>query len=297
MTELNLQVEMPVCKRYWQSLLELTKPRMNFLVMIATMAGFYMAVQISSDWRNLPQALLGTALCAAGAGALNQLKERQCDALMQRTRHRPLPAGRVSPLAALSLGLAASLSGGAVLALLVNPLTAVLGLGTVIAYVLIYTPLKRVTSLNTIIGAIPGAIPAVMGWTTVTGSLSQPAMALFGIVFIWQIPHFLAIAILHRDDYAAGGFKMLPLADDHLRETRWQILLYSAALIPVSTMPVLLHMAGMVYFAAAIVLGIGFLACAISCARAGGQAEARRLFFCSIMYLPVLLAFLTINRL
>ena len=168
-------------------------------------------------------------MCHAGTGALNQLKERRYDALMRRTRNRPLPTGRVSPQTALWLGLASSLAGGLILALLVNPLTAALGLGTVAAYVLIYTPLKRVTSLNTVIGAIPGAIPPVMGWTAVTGTASQPAMALFGILFIWQIPHFLAIAILYRDDYAAGGFKMLPVTDRDLRETRRQIVLYATA--------------------------------------------------------------------
>jgi len=296
MTELDVQVELPASKPYWLDLWDLTKPRMNVLVLIATVAGFYMAAHAAADWRKLPQTLLGTALCAAGASALNQLKERRCDGLMRRTRNRPLPAGRVSPLAALWLGLATSLAGGAILAVLVNPLTAALGLGTVLAYVLIYTPLKQVTSLNTVIGAIPGAIPPVMGWAAVTGSLSPAALALFGIVFIWQIPHFLAVAILHRDDYAAGGFKMLPLADKNLRETRRQMVLYAAALLPVSAMPVLLHMAGMVYFAAAMVLGLIFLVYAVGCLRGGSRAAARKLFLYSIVYLPLLLVFLMIDR-
>src|SRR5215207_1337851 len=211
---------------------ELTKPRMNFLVVVTTMVGFYMAMgRHFADWALLAHTLVGTAMAAAGASVLNQYVERGYDALMHRTANRPLPAGRVSPLEALLLGVLLSCGGTLYLAALVNPLTAALGAFTIASYVFLYTPLKRWTTLCTVVGAVPGAIPPMMGWTAATDSLSPEAWALFGILFFWQMPHFLAIAILYRDDYARGGFKMLPVVDDDLFVTGRQTVLYAAALI------------------------------------------------------------------
>jgi protoheme IX farnesyltransferase len=190
----------------WVSYYELAKPRMNMLILGTTFVGFFMAGKMPGDFWKLPQTLLGTALCAASAAVLNQLMECKYDALMPRTARRPLPTGRVSRGEALAIGLAAGIAGGIVLAIFVNILTAILGIATLGSYVLLYTPMKRLTTMNTIVGAIPGAIPPVMGWTAVTGVISPPALALFAILFLWQIPHFLAIAILYREDYRKGGF-------------------------------------------------------------------------------------------
>ena len=204
--------------------------------------------------------------------------------------------GRIAATHALIAGVAAGILGGLYLLVFVNWLTAVLGAATLLSYVLIYTPLKRVTTLNTIVGAVPGAVPPMMGWTAVTGSLAAPAWALFGILFVWQIPHFLAIATLYREDYRSGGFKMLPVNDPSLRATSRQSLLYSAALFPVSILPTLAGVAGRVYTVSAVLLGVLFFAFAVSCATRRTRAEARRLFFASIIYLPVLLAVLMMDQ-
>jgi protoheme IX farnesyltransferase len=276
--------------------LDLTKPRMNFLVIITTAVGYYMAVRYAFEWVKLLHTLLGTLLTASAAGVLNQYIERRYDARMRRTAGRPLPAGRLSPADALIFGLILALLGIAYLALSVNLLTALLGAFTLLTYVFIYTPLKRYTSLNTIIGAIPGAIPPVMGWTAVHGAIAPEALALFAILFFWQMPHFLAIAILYRDDYAAAGFKMLPVVDPGLRLTGRQIILYSLWLIPITLVPVLLHMAGGLYFVMALLLGLAFLHFAVSCAATRTRADARKLFLASILYLPLLLAMLMIDK-
>jgi protoheme IX farnesyltransferase len=276
---------------------ELTKPRMNFLVVITTMVGFYVASRGRVDWVLLAHTLLGTAITAAAASVLNQLIERDFDALMPRTRNRPLPAGRIAPREARAAGVVLGVGGIAYLALLVNPLTAVLGFVTLASYVFVYTPLKRRTSLNTVVGAVPGALPTVMGCTAALGTLSPQAVALFGILFFWQMPHFLAIAILYRSDYALGGFKMLPVVDGDLNFTSRQIVLYAAALIPVSLVPALIGMAGALYFACAVLMGLAFLSFGVSCATTRARADARKLFFASIIYLPLLLAVLMVDKL
>jgi protoheme IX farnesyltransferase len=277
---------------------ELTKPRMNFLVLCTTAVGFYMAPKQSGTghWIVLVHTLLGTALTAASAAAINQLIERDHDALMPRTRNRPLPAGRLSPAEALTFGVALGILGVAWLALAVNLLTALLGAFTLVSYVFVYTPLKRLSSLNTIVGAVPGAIPPVMGWTAATAALGPEAIALFGILFFWQMPHFLAIAILYRRDYAAGGFKMLPVVDPALRTTSWMIVLYGLALLPATLTPVGIGMAGNVYFTAAVLMGLAFLSYCVSCAVSKERIDARKLFFASIIYLPLLLAFMMIDK-
>lgn len=276
---------------------ELTKPRMNFLVVITTAVGYYMAAHHPMEWGRLIHTLLGTLLTAASASVFNQYLEREYDALMPRTADRPLPAGRITPSEALLFGFPMGIVGVAYLALAVNFLTAGLGAITLLSYVLLYTPLKRHSSLNTVVGAIPGAIPPVMGFTAVQNALSPQALALFGILFLWQMPHFLAIAILYRDDYARGGFKMLPVIDRDLTLTSSQIILYSIALIPATLLPAGLGMAGAAYFCLATLLGLAFLTFGISAAASKTRADARKLFLASILYLPLLLGAMMIDKL
>jgi protoheme IX farnesyltransferase len=215
---------------------------------------------------------------------------------MPRTKNRPVAAGRISPKDALVFGVAVAIGGVVILSTTVNVLTAILGAFTLLTYVFIYTPLKRVTTLNTVIGAMPGAIPPVMGFTAVNNALSPDAIALFAILFFWQMPHFLAIAVLYRRDYALAGFKMLPVVDEDLEVTGRQMILYGVALIPVSLMPVLLGVAGQMYFAIALLLGLAFLSFCVSCATSRTRGDARNLFIASIIYLPVLLAAMMMNR-
>lgn len=276
---------------------ELTKPRMNFLVLITTGVGYFMAARDADDWRRLLATLLGTALAAAAASVLNQYSERDFDALMSRTRNRPLPAGRIAPLEALLLGVALAVTGLGILRIFVNPLTALLGALTVASYVFLYTPMKRWTSLCTLVGAVPGALPIVMGWTAVRGRIEPEALALFAILFFWQMPHFLAIAILYRDDYALGGFRMLPVVDRELNVTGRQIVLYALALVPVSLLPAQFHFAGPLYFVAAVIFGVAFASFGVLCAWTKSRREARQLFFASIVYLPFLLASMMLDKL
>ncbi|HEV8607720.1 MAG TPA: heme o synthase [Tepidisphaeraceae bacterium] len=277
-------------------LCSLTKPRMNLLVLATTAVGYYMALPRWTSWTPLIHLLLGTALTAAAASVLNQYLERNHDRLMPRTRNRPLPAGRILPTEALLLGIILAITGALYLSLAVNLLTAALGLFTLLSYIFLYTPLKRITSLNTVVGAIPGAIPPVMGFTAVNGALSIQAIVLFGILFLWQMPHFLAIAILYCNDYAAGGFKMLPVIDKDLSVTSRQILLYSLALVPVTLLPVALNMAGAAYFCTATLLGMAFFTFGINVAATKSRDDAKRLFIASIIYLPILLTTLMLNK-
>jgi heme o synthase len=275
-------------------LLELAKPRMNLLVVATTMVGSYLAIRGRGDLQHVPATLVGTALCAAGAAVLNQCLERRRDALMVRTRGRPLPMGRVGPAEAVGYGLGLALGGVSLLALLVNSLTAALAAFTLLTYVLIYTPLKPRTTWNTLIGAVPGAIPPVMGWTAVRGELDPQALALFAILFCWQIPHFMAIAMLYRQDYAAAGFAMLPVKS--LPSTGRQIVIFSLALIGVAISPTFLAMAGFPYMVAAILMSVAFLVVGVNCAVHASRKEARQLFLFSIIYLPALLTVMMIDR-
>jgi protoheme IX farnesyltransferase len=281
-------------------LYELTKPRMNFLIVITTMVGCYMGSGGSRGgeihWLTVLHACLGTAMTASSAGILNQFLERGYDALMVRTRNRPLPSGRINLLEALLFGVGIGGVGLLYLAFFVNYLTAFLGAATLLTYIFVYTPMKRTSSLNTVVGAIPGALPPVMGFAAVQGRVSPEALAVFFIMFIWQMPHFLAIAILYRDDYARGGFKMLPVIDPDLSLTRRQILVYSLTLIPVTIVPCILGMAGGIYFTAAVLLGLAFLSFAISCAATCTRSDSRKLFFASIIYLPLLFGALMIDK-
>ena len=293
--ELDQSVEIATPSR-WVDFYELTKPRMNFLVLVTTLVGFYMASPVRLDWKLLIPTLIGTALTAAAASVLNQVVERDYDALMPRTRNRPLAAARLGVGEALAFGVFTGIAGVLILLFAVNLLTALLGAFTLLSYVFVYTPLKRVTTLNTVLGAVPGAIPPVMGFTAVHNAFSPGALAVFAILFIWQMPHFLAIAILYKKDYALAGFKMLPVVDEELSVTGRQIVLYAVALVPVSLMPTYVGIAGPAYFGVALMLGLAFLSFAASCAISKTRVDARKLFFASIIYLPALLGVMMLDR-
>ncbi|QOV91316.1 heme o synthase [Humisphaera borealis] len=278
-------------------LVELSKLRLNFMVLVTTMVGYAMSNPVWSNWGLLLHTLIGTALTAAAASILNQYIEQPHDILMVRTKRRPLPAGRITPIAALSLGVVAGVVGLLELYFWVNPLTASIGAVTTAIYILVYTPLKRVTTLNTVVGAIPGALPPVMGVAAVSGEVTPIGWALFGILFFWQMPHFLAIAILYREDYARGGFKMLPVVDPELIATGRQMIFYALALIPVSMLPSVLRSTGPFYFIAALAMGLAFLGFVSVAAVTRRRGDARQVFLASILYLPCLLAAMIVDKL
>ena len=274
----------------------LAKPRLNLLVVGSAVAGYAMAGGDSSQVFRLLSTILGTGLVAGGASAYNQILERDADALMQRTRLRPLPDGRLQVGEALLFATALSSLGLATLAVGVNALCALVALATLVSYVVIYTPLKRVTSFATVIGAIPGALPPVIGWVAGREELSQGAWLLFGIVFLWQLPHFLSIAWMFRDDYARAGFVMLPVLEPDGRSTGRQTIIYAAALVPMSLAPTLIGLTGRAYFAGALALAAIFMTLAVKFALSRSRTDAKRLFFGSIIYLPLLWILMIVNR-
>lgn len=274
----------------------LAKPRLNGLVVASALAGYAMAGGDTSDVLRVCCTLLGTGLVAGGASAFNQLLERDTDGLMRRTRTRPLPDARLQPSEALWFGTALTAAGLAILVLAVNLLSAVVALATLASYAVVYTPLKRRTSFATVIGAIPGALPPVIGWAAGRGSLSQGAWVLFGILFLWQLPHFLAIAWIYREDYARAGLPMLPVIEPDGRSTGRQAIVYSAALLPLAMAPTLLGMTGIVYFAGAFILTAGLLALSVRFAADRSTLAARRLFYGSIIYLPLLWILMIADR-
>jgi protoheme IX farnesyltransferase len=271
--------------------LELSKSRIVMMVLITTAAGYAFAAP-HVDWRLLVNTLVGTALVAAGTNALNQYVEREHDAKMRRTRLRPLPDGRISPRAALLFSTAIALIGTAYLALAVNWLTAALGAFTLTSYIFVYTPLKRVSTICTLIGAIPGAIPPLMGWTAATGSIGAGGLIAFGILFFWQLPHFMAISWMYRDDYARGGFHMLAVQDDDGRATAAQAVFYSVVLLAVSALPPFFGLTTYVYLAGAIAAGLALTAVSIAFLTSRTPRTAKRLFMASNIYLLVVMALL-----
>ena len=266
----------------------LAKPRLNLLVVATSLAGFVMAHGDLSNLVLVFSSVIGTALVAGGASAVNQVYERRTDALMRRTRLRPMADGRLVPAEALRFAFVLCAAGLVMLALGANLLSAIVAFATLVSYAVIYTPLKLRTSFATVIGAVPGALPAVIGWAAGANDLSRGAWILFGIVFLWQLPHFLAIAWMCRDDYARAGFPMLPVIEPDGRSTGRQSVVYAAALLPVSLAPTLAGMAGPAYFAGAFVLTLAFLWLTIRFARTRTDANARAVFFGSITYLPIL---------
>jgi protoheme IX farnesyltransferase len=275
---------------------ELAKPRITLMVVLTTAAGYYLGAEGSFDLVLLLHALLGTGVIASAASALNQVLERDSDARMLRTRHRPVPAGRMEVSAALGFGLVLTVLGTLYLAVTVNVLTAVVGAATLGLYVLVYTPLKRRSSLCTIVGAVPGALPPVMGWTAATGTLNAEAWILFAVLFFWQLPHFLAIAWNYREDYARGGQPMLSVEDPHGCSTARQIVLNCMALLPVSLAPSLVSLTGSLYFYGAFVLGLVYLAAGVHAARERSHASAGVLLRVSVIYLPALLGLMTFDK-
>jgi protoheme IX farnesyltransferase len=280
-----------------QDFVALAKPRLNFLVVVSALAGYLMGGGSLADAVTLLATLAGTGLVASGASAFNQVLERKADALMQRTRLRPLPDGRLQPRESIMFGAACSIVGLLVLASGANVLSAVVALATLLSYAVVYTPLKSRTSFATVVGAIPGALPPVIGWAAARGDLSGGAWLLFGIVFLWQLPHFLAIAWIYREDYARAGFPMLPVIEPDGRSTGRQAVLYTAALLPLSMVPTLVGLTGTTYFTGAFGLTLLFLWLSVKFARTRALSDARRLFFGSIIYLPLLWILMIAGRL
>lgn len=287
-----------VAEKSWTAVFtDLIKARLTMLVLLTTLVGFYLGWRGAMNFVLMFHTLLGTALVASGAAALNQWLEREHDAKMRRTASRPLPSGRLQPATVAIFGGACTVAGLVYLAALVNPLTSVIGAVTSISYLFIYTPLKRMTWMNTLVGAIPGALPPLMGWTASRNELGGEGWALFAILAFWQLPHFFAIAWLYRDEYAKAGFVMLPNIDPDGSRTAQQSLSNTVALILASLCPFVLGMSGRIYLAAALVLGLGFLLCAIRFCREMTLPRARQLFFASIIYLPLLLAAMVCDKL
>lgn len=277
------------------SYFNLTKPRITFLVVLSGLAGFAVAVDSPVPWLLLANFALGITLLNSGIGALNQYWERDLDKLMDRTRVRPLPRGEVTPHRALAFGVILALLGEAWLALMVNPLTAIWGLVALASYLFIYTPLKTRTHWCTFIGAIPGALPPLLGWTAVRNQTGVEALVLFGIMFLWQFPHFHAIATMYREDYARAGIRMLPVVDASGKATSREIIFYTIALLPVSLLPTFLHFSGRIYLAGAVMMGALFLHVSIRTARVMSRDEARRLLKASVLYLPLLLGLMVLD--
>jgi protoheme IX farnesyltransferase len=271
--------------------LQLSKHRIVMMVLITTAAGFLAASRPFSALL-LMHTLVGTALVAAGTNALNQYFEREHDAKMRRTKNRPLPAGRMTPRAALVFSWAIAAIGTIYLALAVNPLTAFLGAFTLTSYIFVYTPLKRISTACTIIGAIPGAIPPLMGWTAVTGSLGAGGWIAFGILFFWQLPHFMAISWIYREDYGRGGFAMTAVRDGDGTSTARQAILYSVALLTVSVLPAYIGMTGMGYLIAVSIAGAALIVASLAFFFDRSNRMAMRLFMASNLYLVVVMVLL-----
>ncbi len=274
---------------------DLSKPGIGFYSLLTTAASFWLASAVFNPLLFV-HTMIATALVTCGGGALNQVIEIDADSQMRRTEKRPLPSGRVSPMLGMLFGVLCALTGTVYMLFFVNGLASLLAILTLGGYLFIYTPLKKKTHIATLVGAFPGAVPILIGWAAVRGSLGAGAWALFAILFLWQIPHFLAIAWMYRKDYARAGFPLLTVIDPEGNRSALQIMNYTLALVPVSLMPTLLHLTGAIYFAGALVLGIGFSVAAIRAANERTNTAAKRLLFASIIYLPVLLALLVVDK-
>jgi protoheme IX farnesyltransferase len=276
--------------------LELTKPGITFLVITTTIVGFYFGANAPISLLRLANTLLGTALVAGGASALNMYVERDLDSRMRRTARRPLPMGRLQPEEALAFALSIAVAGMVYLFAFVNPLTSLLSAVTLISYLFLYTPLKTKTWLCTLIGAAPGALPVIMGWAAVGGRIETGGWVLFAIVFFWQIPHFYAVGWMYREDYARAGFPMLPVVDTSGIRTSRQITIYIGLLVVATALPFLTGLTGLFFLVGAAVLGLLFLYFGVAFARHRARAAARRVFLYSILYLPLLLVLLVIDK-
>ncbi len=277
-------------------LLELTKPRLAAMVLVTTAAGFYLGARGPVDLWLLFAALVGTGLSGAGSLVLNQYLERDLDARMERTAGRPIPSGRIEPQDALLFGAVLTAAGLGILTVAVNPLAGLVTAATVVSYLALYTPMKRWTPLCAIVGAIPGALPPVTGWVAACGEIEPGAWAVFGIMFLWQLPHSLAIARLYEEDYARAGFKLLPVVDREGRSTERQILVHSAGLLIAGLVPSMLGVAGVAYFWVALALGLGMLGFSLDAALRPSKEAVRRLLFATLVYLPILLGAMALDK-
>lgn len=275
---------------------ELTKPRITTLVVLTAAAGFCLGTTGAIDLVKLAHLSLGIVLLSSGIGTLNQFMERDTDRLMRRTESRPLPSGRLLPRHALIFGLGLSAIATVYLAIFINQLTAVLGVVTFASYLFVYTPLKTRTTLSTVLGAFPGAMPPLIGWVAARDEISLGAWVLFAILFLWQFPHFLAIAWMYRDDYRRAGIKMLPVVEPEGRVTSQQIVMYTIMLVPVSLLPALVGIAGTAYLVGAIALGLVFLYFSLLAASRRTTWQARRLLLASVLYLPALFVLMVLNH-
>ena len=285
-------------REQWAVWSELVKLRLTAMVLITTTMGFYLASAVM-DWGLLFHALLGTGLVACGAAVLNQYLEKEFDAKMPRTADRPIPAGRIRPEAALLAGGAMGAGGLVYLAVLINPLTSVIGAVTLISYIAVYTPLKRVTSLNTLIGAVPGALPPLMGWTAAqarTAGIAPEAWSLVAILFFWQLPHFLAIAWMYREDYEGAGFRMISEGKQGREHTGRFAVISCLALLPAALSPFFLHISGVMYLGGALALSLSFAWLSLQFSREMTLESAKRLFYYSLLYLPLLLGLMVCDR-
>jgi len=276
--------------------LELTKPRITFLIVLTAAAGFALGSSAHIDYTGLLRSMLGIALLSSGIATINQYMERDLDALMRLTANRPLPSGKLLPNEALMFGASLIVLAEVYLAVLVNPLTALLGLTVIAGYLFAYTPLKTRTTLSTMVGAFPGAVPPLIGWAAARGTIGLEAWVLFAILFLWQFPHFLAIAWMYREDYTRAGILMLPVVEPDGRVTAQQIVVYTILLLPVSLLPTVLGVSGKVYLYGAIVLGLLFLYSSVRAAFSKSRQEARRLLLASVIYLPLLFILMVLDR-
>jgi protoheme IX farnesyltransferase len=275
---------------------ELTKPRIAFMLVLTSAAGFYLGSSQGFNFTLFTNAMIGIALLAFGVATLNQFIERKTDALMDRTAKRPLPTNKISPNEALIFGIAQCAAAELYLLFLVNALTAGLGLIVIIGYVLLYTPLKTRTSASTAIGALPGAMPPLMGWTSAADSINLGAWTLFALLFLWQFPHFLAIASMYKEQYAKAGIKMLPTLEKDGKITARQILMFTILMVPVSLAPFFIGMSGIYYLAGASLLGVWFLWTSIQAARYKTVEKSRKLLLVSVLYLPIIFALMVFNH-
>jgi heme o synthase len=283
-------------RRVVADLVALTKPRVVLMILVTTVVGYYVGLAGAPDYARLIHLLVGTALAAGGTLALNMYWERDIDGLMERTRLRPLPDGRLAPLEALLFGSAVTLAGLVYLAAFVNIASAAVTTATFALYLFAYTPLKLRTPLCTLVGAVPGALPPVTGWVAAREELGLGAWVLFAILFLWQLPHFLALSWIYRDEYARAGLQMLSVGDSDGRATFRQAALHAAALVPVSLAPAVAGLGGPVYFLGAALLSGGYLWASVAAARHPSREAARRLFFASLIYLPSVLAVMIADR-
>jgi protoheme IX farnesyltransferase len=284
-------------KRLVADLVILAKVRVNALVVATTAGGYYLAATGPLDIWRLGFACAGTALVASGASAFNQVHERETDRLMARTRHRPVADGRMGAAEGHTIAVVLAVAGLGILGFGTNWMAALVALATLLSYALLYTPLKRHTSLATVVGAVPGALPPLIGWAAAGGALTSPApWSLFVVMFVWQLPHFLAIAWMYRDDYARAGLPMLPVADTNGAVTGRQAALWAALLLPCSLMPFLLGVSNGTYAVGALTIGVLYLALAVAFAWRRSEQQARLLFYGSITYLPLLWVLLTVGR-